>query len=526
MTQRRTEAVSPRATESGKSCLRIFFRLLWSKCRRVRMDDPEAAHSFGLANAPASGADTSGVDASSALPAQESIDGPDQAGVTLPTMDTAHEAAAASDYPDVDPDEISPEKLLAPSHPTTDGADPDNREWWTLWKRASRQAEYERADWIQSRNITALLTVRDVLLIFITCVAIVATIVLAHTLTLWRRYPVQHAWYFSKPMQRNFVGAKGVATMPAFDTPSFMELALNNTYPALLPYLAPLGYRQYPAQMVEFILFIIAIAGGNLNQRSMGGIPKSDIKTYLIDVSTQISPWPPPSKGGSTGPWAKAYQLMWEAWSTMSTQPVGHANPFFWMFPTKTSFCTSVLVNEWIDTGFDYASTGTTLLNVMEMGFSEWARDRAVAGLNVQRMFSTLFASIDLNVSVSVDCQPLIDAANIQEGGEIASGVIGAVMLTTMIGFTPAGWVVAGLVGGIALGFAIWGAMSGADERRRKAIATCKQQYYTLVGTAAYNACVVFSARSGPDAINYCQNELAQWTAWAKRILPPPKNAG
>jgi hypothetical protein len=466
-------------------------------------------------------------DFSVSTPEASASDAPAEAPAEDATSD--HDALHA--IPDEDPDKISPRELLTPSH-RSDGAetDPNNREWWSLWKNASMQAEYERADWIQSRNVTALLTVRDLLLILITCVTIIAVLILAHTLTLWRRYPVQYEWYTSKKLRRNFAGARGVASMPAFSTPSFMELALNNTYPALVPYLAPLGYREYPPAMVEFILFLISIAGGNLDQRSMGGIARTDIKKYLPDPTGPPNniPFPSPDQaGGEQSPWKQIYEYMWKAWSTMSNYPVGHENPFFWMFPTKLSFCTSVIVNEWIDTQFDYERTNVPLLNVMQMGFSEWARDRAIAGLNVSQMFSELFATIELQVGVSVDCKPLIDAVNIQMSGGMVVGGIGGLMMGVMMFSAiggPPGVIVGAIVGAIVAFFSIFGAGESAKKQREQAITRCKQQYNTLLSYAAYNACVVYSPLSGPDAQRYCDSEMGVWASWAKRILPPPKN--
>ena len=78
-----------------------------------------------------------------------------------------------------------------------------------------------------------MLLLRDVLLILVAVGVVITCLVLAHTLGLARRYPIQHAWYYSKPLQRNYVGAAGVPTAPRLTTPSFMELALNHTYPAL-----------------------------------------------------------------------------------------------------------------------------------------------------------------------------------------------------------------------------------------------------------------------------------------------------
>lgn len=413
-------------------------------------------------------------------------------------------------------------RALSPSHEDEEGTDPNNRRWWELWKTTSLQADYEHADFVQSRNITALLLVRDVLLILVTVVVGIVSLVVTHTALLWMRYPVQYEWYTSRKIRRNFVGASGHPDTPALSSPSFRDLTLNHTYPSLVPYLGLIGVRQYPQAMVIFLLWMIQFNGGNMDQRCMVGVGATEATKWLITPSA----WPPPdARGGAGSEWAKLYTELWTAWSEEGDDPFGPTNPFFWLYPQKMAFCNSVLVNRWIDGEADILNTRLELGQIVAHGLVEWSRNKAEAGWSSVQMFNALFSTTGVNVDLSLDCSQLLHVADIQMGTEITLGVGGSVMLSSMMveaASGPIGWGLAAATG-LALGFfAIFGGIQSHNDAQEQAKKTCLSQYATLLGQGAYNNCVMFSSFTGETAEQICTSQIAVWTAWAKRLVPPP----
>ena len=443
--------------------------------------------------------------------------------LSLSMSRSVHPRDPSSESGDAASDEGSALRL---NHPQGGTEDPNNRRWWKLWQKASLQADYETADYIQSRNITALLLVRDVLLIIVTIVVSLVCLIVIHTSTLWLRYPAQYKWYTSMDFTKNFVGASGYPDMKKMADPSFRDLTLNHSYPALVPYLSLIGVRQYPPAMTIFLLWFMEFSGGNMDQRCMVGAGAKQAGTWLNHTASV--PWPTDEYGGQGSAWAALFSDLWKYWSQSSNDPLGPTNPFFWLFPTKNDFCGSVLVHAWIDGHADLGNTSLELGQIVQHGLVAWSRDKAEAGWDENQMVRALFASTGVTVGLSVDCSGLINVANIQEGTEAVLGVGGGVMMGVMLAEAasgPIGWVAAAFTGVAMAVLSLWGALGGGDEARKQAQENCKKQFNQIVSYGAYNNCVMFSPYTGTQAQQICESEQDVWTEWAKRLVPPPKDA-
>lgn len=417
-----------------------------------------------------------------------------------------------------DPDETS---IVGPHHAqgSSTPIDPNNRRWWELFTQATFEDDYEKADWVQTRNITAILLVRDVLLLLVTVALLLTTLILVHTLTLPQRYPVVHKWYHSTEYRRNFVGANGDAASPSMSSPSFLDLTLNHSYPSLVPYLSLIGVRQYPFAMVEFLLTIISQSGGTMDQRCLIGMGTAAHR-FLPTQTT-----PPGSTGGIASDWAKVYQNIWAGWSDQHSVPMGPQNPFFWLFPSKMSFCNSILVNEWIDQQL-WDSKSLKLAVIMQEGLVAYARQEAESGKSTKQMFAEMFGSLNINVQLSLSCAPLVNVANTQYTVALIGGVAGAVAMGAFIlanAWNPIGWVTAA----VAVAALIFGSVYGANQERRKqkedAQAKCKTDFNNLLMLAAYDSCIIYS-NNVEDAQLTCTQQKDVWQAWAERLVPPPTN--